>query len=47
MLWIALGQWNLAAGRRFTRRRIYFKGYWTPFVKLHTRNCKDKEQVNA
>jgi hypothetical protein len=38
MIWIAWGRWNHSAGRFFTRRRIWRKGYiWTPFVVVERR----------
>jgi hypothetical protein len=33
MIWINTEQWSSGAGRWFTYRRIYIKGYkWTPFI---------------
>lgn len=40
MYFLALGRWGLAAGRFFIWKRIYWKGKWTPFVKIEKRYDK-------
>lgn len=43
MIWIAFGRWSHSAGRWFTRRRIYLKGYiWTPFVIVRWRYAEEE-----
>ena len=37
MYWIALGGWSEFYGHRVVSTRIYWKGKWTPFVKLTLR----------
>lgn len=35
--WISLQKWNTSCGKYLTRERVYYRGKWTPFVKLRKR----------
>ena len=38
MVTVAFGRWSDCAGRFFTLKRIYYKGYkWTPFCRIKKR----------
>lgn len=37
MIFIAFGKWSASAGRFFTMQRFYYRGHWTPFVKVGIR----------
>lgn len=37
-IWIAFGRWSRAAGPRYVRTRIYWRGRWTPFVRVKRRS---------
>lgn len=45
MIWFSFARWSHAAGQRFVRDRIYWKGYrWTPLVSIRWRYRKRDSQ---
>lgn len=44
MIWLSFSKWSSCSKRYLIRSRIYYKGKWTPFVKLRLR-YKNKEDI--
>lgn len=40
MLWFALGKWSSHSGRFFILERYYYRGKWTPIVRVSFRYLK-------
>ena len=37
MIWLNFSRWSLQAGAVFILRRIYWRGRWTPLVRVSSR----------
>lgn len=37
IIWVKFGEWSSDCGNIFVWKRLYFRGKWTPFVRMRRR----------
>lgn len=47
MIGFSMGQWSTAAGRFFVRERYYYRGRWTPLVRVRLRYLRTLRQAGG